>query len=69
MSELRPGKREGRKEILSYFASVALAKPKLEESPSSEGWTSAFDRVVLCTHYSHDIGAADMHARWNGRQP
>jgi hypothetical protein len=39
--------REGRKEILSYFASLALAKPKLEESPSSEGWTSAFARDVL----------------------
>jgi hypothetical protein len=39
--------REGRKEILSYSASFALAKPKLAESPSSEGWTSAFDREVL----------------------
>jgi hypothetical protein len=39
--------RNGREEILSGSASFALPQPKLEDSPSSEGWTSAFDCRVL----------------------
>jgi hypothetical protein len=39
--------RKGREDTLSCSASFALAKPKLEESPSSQGWTFAFDRRVL----------------------
>jgi hypothetical protein len=30
--------------VLCFFASFALVKPKLAESPSSEGWASAFNR-------------------------
>jgi len=43
--------REGRREILSFFASFALAKPKLAESPSSEGWASAFNVTFAKLQY------------------
>jgi hypothetical protein len=42
-----PWNAKAAKKLLSFFASFALAKPKLAGSPSSEGWASAFDRDVF----------------------